>query len=106
MKDYKPNNGDICAFNYASPSLKDDKEFVIPYIKNAGYLLKQISERLKNDYEVCIAAMSNDFNVIYYAVGKDFYSAWSDGKLKQEIFIYDENQIVYDSYLAYIKSIK
>lgn len=60
------------AFRYAIPQFKDDKEFVLDLLKNHyskrfNQILKYCSSRLKNDRDVVLAAIKNDWRNVQYA---------------------------------------
>jgi hypothetical protein len=55
------------ALNYASESLKDDKDVVLITVKYIGYSLKYASESLRDDKDVVIAAVQNDGWALKYA---------------------------------------
>jgi len=62
---------------YASPSIKDDKEFLMKVIaarekpkfgrNTEGFLLEHASDRLKDDYDFVLACVSVDGDVLIYA---------------------------------------
>lgn len=59
------------AFRYATPELKDDKEFVLDLLKNHyskrfNQIVKYCSSRLKNDREVALAAIKNNWRSVQY----------------------------------------
>lgn len=60
------------ALRYATPELKDDKEFALDLLKNHyskryNQVLRYCSIRLKNDREVVLAALKHDWHNIKYA---------------------------------------
>ena len=106
-KKFKPYTSHVCALDYASAILKDDKEFVLPYIKVAGYLLKRVSDRLKKDDDVCVAAMRNCLDMMRYANGgQSFIDAWNKQELTKEDFTSEEAAEKYEEYLNRMKNYK
>lgn len=55
------------ALKYASDRLKDDKDIVIEAVKNDWNAIEYASDRLKDDEDVVIEAIKNDWNAIKYS---------------------------------------
>ena len=56
--------------DHVSENLKNDKEVVLAAVKQSGYALEYASENLKNDKEVVLAAVKTDSDAIGYASKK------------------------------------
>lgn len=55
---------------HISSKLKKDKEFILPFIKINGKLLKYVGDNLKEDYDIVKNAMISDLNSLRYASPK------------------------------------
>lgn len=60
------------AFEFASPRLRDDKKLAIMAVsgKGMGFLLRFVSQRLRDDYQVVMAAIRGDGFALEYASEK------------------------------------
>ena len=60
------SNYEISPLKFVSEKLKDDKEIIMIAITNCGNALRYASERLQDDKEIVLEAIKNDRNAFYY----------------------------------------
>ena len=69
---------------FASERLKDDKEIVLEAVSKDGWGLKYVSDRLKDDKEVVLEAIKNNGLALAYASNRVQAEIIKKGKLTRK----------------------
>ncbi|HVI39982.1 MAG TPA: DUF4116 domain-containing protein [Anaerovoracaceae bacterium] len=92
-------NGGDTEFKYASPEIRDDKEFVmevITTVEHTGYLSQYLSDRLKNDKDIALETVKrNGLSLANFSedVRNDWYIVSEAIKHNKSAVIYMGNEI-------------